>query len=182
MTRAIELHTERLILKPLSMLHLSEKYVSWLNDPEVNMYLDNGGDYTMEKLNQYLEEVENKNIYFWGIHLKENLKHIGNIKIDPIYEEKGYGEYGILMGDKSEWNKGYAKEASLCIINFCFNAIDLKKITLGVIENNFNAVQLYINLGFVQEQFLENHGIYNNMYCNCFRMGLSNPKVEFNKI
>ena len=40
-----------------------------------------------------------------GIHLKENCKHIGNIKIDPINKKHGTGEYGIMMGDKDEWGK-----------------------------------------------------------------------------
>ena len=90
-----------------------------------------------------------KNILFWAIHLKDSNKHIGNIKIDPIDYEDNSGEYGILMGDKTNWGMGYSKEASLAIINYCFKELKLSKLHLGVIEDNINAVMLYKKMGFV---------------------------------
>ncbi len=179
MINAVQLETERLILLPLSSKHSTDEYVSWLNDPEVYKYLETGGDYTMEKLDEFLKEVEKKNIFFWGIHLKSNSKHIGNIKIDPVNTKNKLGEYAILMGDRSEWKKGYAKEASIEVIKFCFEVIGLRKITLGVIDDNLSAVQLYYNLGFIKEGEYKKHGIYGGKYCNCIRMALFNPVVSY---
>jgi RimJ/RimL family protein N-acetyltransferase len=179
MIKAVKLETERLFILPLSTKHTSDEYVSWLNDYEVYKYLETGGDSNLMKLNQFLEDVERKNIYFWGIHLKEGLKHIGNIKIDPINNKNQLGEYGILMGDRSECNKGYAKEASKCVIQFCFEVLELRKITLGVLDNNKAALQLYLNLGFKSEGVYEKHGIYDGKYCNCIRMALFNPTVSY---
>ena len=82
--RATILESKNLIFKPLSLDHLSNDYVDWLNDKEVNKYLETGNNYTLDKLENFLIEVEKKDIYFWAIHLKENDTHIGNIKIDPI--------------------------------------------------------------------------------------------------
>jgi len=75
--------TKRLILKPLTSEHLSQDYVNWLNDIEVYKYLETGGNFTIEMLQEYLKEVEKKDIYFWAIHKKEGNLHLGNIKIDP---------------------------------------------------------------------------------------------------
>ena len=36
----IDLESERLIFKRLSREHISADYVDWLNDTEVNMYLE----------------------------------------------------------------------------------------------------------------------------------------------
>jgi RimJ/RimL family protein N-acetyltransferase len=99
---AIELESDRLIYLPVTLQHLSSTYVDWLNDPEVIQFLESGGNYTYKDLKDYLENVERKKLLFWGIHLKDTGKHIGNIKIDPINHRHGWGEYGILMGDKSE--------------------------------------------------------------------------------
>ena len=173
------LHSERLLLKPLSLEHLSEMYVQWMNDPDVNQYLETGGDYTLEKLKTFLTEVESNDILFWGIHVKSNDLHIGNIKIDPVNEKHGLCEYGILMGNKSEWGKGYAKEASLRIIDYCFNDLGLRKMTLGVIEDNLAAVNLYKKLGFITEGRYLNHGIYQNRYRNSIRMALFNPLFSY---
>ena len=167
---AIRLESERLILEPLTLKHLSKKYVSWMNDVDVYRYLETGGDYSLADLELYLKDQEQKNIFFWAIHLKVTHKHIGNIKIDPIDKEKNSGEYGIMMGDKTEWGKGYAKEASLRVLEFCFEKIKLSQVTLGVIENNINAFKLYEKIGFEIDKVNKNSGIYMGEMCNSVRM------------
>lgn len=170
------LKSERLILKPLGLAHLSENYVNWMNDPLVNKYLESGGNYTLELLKEYLTDVEANNILFWAIHLKSDFKHIGNIKIDPINKKHGFGEYGILMGDRQEWKKGFAKEASQLVLDFCFSSVGLRKINLGVVPENENAVKLYNNLGFILEGTYKRHFFYNNRYYDCYRMAVFSPE------
>lgn len=169
------LETERLILKPLSLEHLSQDYVDWLNDIDVYKYLETGGNYTLEMLRDYLLDVEKKDIYFWGIHLKDNNLHIGNIKIDPINIKHGTAEYGIMMGRKSEWGKGYAKEATLKILDYSFNELHIRKITLGVVTDNTSAFNLYKRVNFEIEGIYKKHGFYEGKYCDLARMALFNP-------
>jgi ribosomal-protein-alanine N-acetyltransferase len=174
------LESERLILKPLSIVHLSEDYLSWLNDEIVYKYLETRGNYTIEMLKQFLLKIEEQDIFFWGIHLKSNGKHIGNIKIDPINAVHGLGEYGIMMGDRNEWGKGYAFEASKRVIDFCFfERMNLRKMTLGVVASNFSAVKLYVKLGFLLEGNYKNHSIYNGKYEDVLRMAIFNPNVKY---
>jgi RimJ/RimL family protein N-acetyltransferase len=168
----IDLESERLIYKRVSAEHVADAYVNWINDSEVNMYLETGGNYTLDLLEAYVEEQYKKDIYFWAIHLKASKKHIGNIKIDPIDLKANSGEYGILMGDKTNWGKGYAKEASLAIINYCFDVIKLDKITLGVVEDNINAVFLYKKIGFKIDEIIKGKKPYNNKITNSLRMSL----------
>lgn len=169
----IDLESERLIFSRLSRQHISADYVNWINDPEVNMYLETRGNYTIDLLKSYIEEQYKNEVYFWAIHLKNSNKHIGNIKIDPIDLEANSGEYGILMGDKSNWGKGYAKEASIRIIDYCFKELKLSKITLGVIEDNVNAAFLYKKMGFTIDQVKKDVGIYNSKLSNALRMSLN---------
>ncbi len=168
--------SERLLLKPISMEHCTETYVGWMNDPDVILYLESGGNYTIELLKEYIDTSMKKGVFFWGIHLKENEKHIGNIKIDPINYRHGFGEYGILMGDKEEWGKGYAKEASKLCIDFCFDVLKLRKVNLGVIAVNKGAVELYKKLGFVIEGLFKEHGFYDNKLEDLIRMTIFNNR------
>lgn len=172
----IEFDTERLILKPLSLFHLSQHYVDWMNDDEVNKYLESGGNYSLELLKDYLTDVEKNKILFWGIHIKNSNKHIGNIKIDPIDNLILSAEYGIMMGDKTEWGKGYAKEASLAVIEYCFNRLGLHQIILGVKKENINAVKLYQKLNFKQydSSDFSYSGVENNS--DSIRMIIKNDK------
>jgi [ribosomal protein S5]-alanine N-acetyltransferase len=175
---ADQLESERLYYKPLSLTHLSDRYVSWLNNPTVYKYLETGGDQTIDTLKQYLTDVEKKEMLFWGIHLKSSEEHIGNIKIDPINRRHGLGEYGILMGDERQWGKGYAKEASIRIINYCFEIQKLRKITLGVVSKNEAAVKLYNSLQFQIEGVYKRHGLYDGEYLDVLRMALFSPNIS----
>jgi len=169
------LNSDRLVLNPLALTHCTNEYLAWMNNPEVYRYLETGGDYKIEDLRKYLESVEaNPFMLFWAIHLKENGKHIGNVKIDPINKRHGLGEYGIMMGDSDEWGKGYAKEASEIVINHCFRDLRLRKITLGVVEDNRAAVNLYKKLGFCTEGIYKDHGYYDGKLCNLIRMAIFN--------
>lgn len=172
--KAKVLESERLILKPLSLKHLTTTYVDWMNDIDIYKYLETGGNYTLKDLEDYLSQQEKNDILFWAIHIKESKKHIGNIKIDPLDYTNNSGEYGIMMGDKTEWGKGYAKEASLKVINFCFNELNLSQVTLGVIQNNINAIKLYEKIGFVVEKIIENFGKYQGKVCSSIRMVKTN--------
>ena len=112
-----------------------------------------------------------------GYSLKKNNFHIGNVKVDPINKFHGLGEFGIMIGEKSEWGKGYAKESTITIINYCFKKIKLRKITLGVVEDNIAAFKMYEKIGFLIEGKYKNHGFYNNKYCNMIRMAIFNPNI-----
>jgi RimJ/RimL family protein N-acetyltransferase len=175
--KAVPLESERLIYVPLSVNHLSYEYVSWLNDPEIFRYLETGGNYTINMLEDFLKQVEKLNVYFWAIHLKDSNKHIGNIKIDPISIRNSNGEYGIMMGDRDSWGKGYAYEASKRIIEYFFNEeLFLRKITLGVVGNNIAAYNLYNKLGFKQEGRYHAHSSFEGQYLDVIRMAVFNPK------
>lgn len=176
------MQTDRLILTPISKDHITERYVAWLNDKEVNKYLETRGNYSIERLTDYIENLIIQKKAMWAIHLKESNKHIGNIKIDPINIKHGYGEYGILIGDKHEWGKGFAREASKRVIDYFFHDdFKLRKITLGVVADNTDAMSLYRNLGFIIEGVYKNHVIYDNIYYDVVRMALFNPEYFYDK-
>jgi ribosomal-protein-alanine N-acetyltransferase len=168
------INTERLILLPLSMEHCSKEYLNWLNDPLVYKFLETRGNQNLEMLKDFIENQIKNKVAIWAITLKSTGKHIGNIKIDPINFKHGFGEYGILMGDKNEWGKGYAKEASIGVIDYFFNEINLRKITLGVVKQNAQAVALYEKLGFVTEGIYKEHLVYDGIYYDVLRMSLFN--------
>ena len=153
----IVLETERLILSSITLADCSENYLSWLNDTDVNMYLESSFyQHNMQGLVDFVNGYQsNKKAVFLVIRLKENNKHIGNIKIDKINYIHRNCEYGIMMGDKTEWGKGYAKEASIAIINYAFEELGLNKVNLGVISSNDVAVKLYKKIGFVVEGVLK---------------------------
>ncbi len=177
--KAIKIESKRLCYYPLDTSFASNDYVKWMNDEDVNRYLESGGDYNLQKLKDFLKTVEKRNILFWAIVIKDKNKHIGNIKIDPISERNKTGEYGILIGDKASWSKGYAKEATQTILDYCFSEkVGLRKITLGVVSNNISALNLYRKLGFEQEGLYKQHAYHDGKWCDVVRMAIWNTDLK----
>ena len=77
------------------------------------------------------------------------------------------------MGDKTNWSKGYAKEASKRVLKYCFEELKLSKITLGVIQENTSAVKLYEKIGFTIDVIKKDTGTYNNKLSNSLRMSIN---------
>ena len=170
-----KLESDRLILSQISENDISNKYLSWLNDKDVNRFTGFNGDYTINMLEDYIENLIIKKTHFWTIKIKDTNKHIGNIKIDPIDFYHGFAELGIIIGDKEEWGKGFAQEAINLVIDYCFKSLKIRKINLGVLSENFAAVKLYLKIGFKIEGTLKFQVKFNNKYIDTIKMAIFNP-------
>jgi len=60
-------------------------------------------------------------------------------------------EFGIMIGDKNYWNKGYGTEAVRLLVQHGFNTLNLNRIYLRVLENNPRAIRSYEKVGFIHE-------------------------------
>ena len=135
-------------LRELTENDASEAYCEWLNDPIVNKYLETR-ETTIEDLKQYIRsKKENPNCLFFGVFLKENDKHIGNVKLEPIDYKEKTSYFGMLIGEKEQWGKGLGTEATRLAVDYAFNVLHLKEIMLGVIAENKAAIRVYEKTGF----------------------------------
>jgi len=142
------IYGKRIYLRILRKQDASEKYCSWINDNEVNRYLDSK-KISIEELREYVRVRRlDPNCLFYGIFLKSNDTHIGNIKLEPIDYIKKKATLGILIGMKEFWSKGYGTEALKTLVNYAFKSLHLKDINLGVIKKNNAAIKAYEKSGF----------------------------------
>lgn len=177
MSKQIFLDAPRLFFQPVDSTYCTDAYLSWLNDAEVTRYMEIFQPYTKDQLLEFLKKAEsNEELLFWAIHVKESGKHIGNIKIDPVNRRHRHAELGLMIGDKEEWGKGYAREATEKIVQYCFEQEHLHKITLGVLAENVQAIKLYEKVGFEREGIYREHVIFENQFCSVIRMAIFSPK------
>lgn len=167
---------ERIYLRELNQEDTSPEYCNWLNDPMVNEFLETKKT-TIEELKQYVKEKkENSNCLFLGIFLKENNKHIGNIKLEPIDFNNKRATIGILIGNKDYWGKGIATEATRLLVNYAFNSLDLKEVNLGVISENKAAIKVYKKVGFQIDRIEKKSTMYGNKYYDGIIMSINKDK------
>jgi [ribosomal protein S5]-alanine N-acetyltransferase len=157
------LETPRLILRTMNAADASDRYLSWMRDPIVNQYLESR--FSLPECTQDLITfIENMNAtpdsLLCGIFLREDLRHIGNIKVGPIVTRHARSEIGYLIGDREVWGKGYASEAISEICRYGFEELELAKITAGVYENNTSSAKALLKAGFMHEATILSHVVY----------------------
>jgi ribosomal-protein-alanine N-acetyltransferase len=162
-TLFIEIETERLVLRNMTLDDVSQDYVNWLNDPEINKYLSCANTVqTKESCLTYVQSYEGRNDRaLIGIFLKDHDLHIGNLTISSIDWHNKIGDIGISIGRKELMGKGFAKEALNGIMRFFFNQLGLHRLQAGVNALNLRSLKLFIKCGFKIEGLLRESNYIN---------------------
>ncbi|TND05922.1 MAG: acetyltransferase [Bacteroidetes bacterium] len=171
------LETERIGLRPLTADDASPEYLSWLNDPEVTRGIETGlFPTTPAALEAYLEAVsKSKSDLMFAIIDKANGKHIGNCKLANINWVNRNSQFGIIIGDKPSWGKGFGKEACSLLVNYAFEKLNLHKVWLIVYANNPAAQAIYEKAGFVREGCQKEQVFSEGTYVDTYLMAIFNP-------
>ncbi|MFA6414391.1 MAG: GNAT family N-acetyltransferase [Candidatus Paceibacterota bacterium] len=139
---------ERVYVRPMSETDATSVYAAWLNDSEVNKYLATKST-TVEELKRYIATKNGQSdTLLFGMFLKEDNRHIGTIKLEPIDIANKRATIAIMLGDKREWGKGYGPESMRLLITHCFNELGLEEVNLGVLAQNVSAIKSYEKIGF----------------------------------
>ncbi|AKH79029.1 acetyltransferase (GNAT) domain protein [Leptospira interrogans str. 2003000735] len=170
-SKIFTIYTSRFILRLLTEVDVTEKYLSWFKNLETKKYVVTASEMLgLEKLKDYVRKRTNRNdVLFWGIFEKETNVHIGNVKYEPIDSEKGFAVMGILIGDVSYRGKGVSGEVIKATSSFLKENKNIKQIILGVHRQNHMAIKAYGKLGFRNQDT----NFINNSDSNVLTMVLS---------
>lgn len=161
-------------LRPLERTDLNERYLSWLNDPEVTRYTETGiFPATAEDLENYYRSITgSKNDVMLAVADKKSGQHIGNVKLGPIRWIHRVATFGILIGEKEFWGKGVGLEATRLMVEYGFYRLNLHRIDLGVFAEHEAAVNCYEKAGFKVEGRLRQDLFLDGEYKDRLWMGL----------
>ena len=165
----MSLYGQRIILRQIKIA--TRQYVDWLNDIEVNRYLESRfTKQTMETCQDFINNANGDiNTYFYGIYVKG--VHVGNIKLH-INPRHNYGNIGFLIGDKSNWGKGNTTEAIKTVVKFAFETLELKKVWAGVYEQNKGSIKALKKVGFTEEGRQKRHYLSEGKYIDGISMAI----------
>jgi len=168
------LKSSRLLLSHLEAIDLNSTYLDWLNDPEVNCYLETRFlQQTSESLQAYWQSHrEDLSSPWFAIRLSADRRHIGNIKLGPIHWLHRRADISLFIGDRSCWGHGYATEAITLIRDWAFRELDLQKLGAGIYSCNIGSRRAFEKAGFELEGSLREEVVCSGRRIDTWRMGL----------
>lgn len=145
------LETSRLRLEPFPDELLTDRYVAWLNDPEVVRYSEQRHlTHTLESCRSFIDGFSEGPNGLWAIREKAHgLRHIGNISTE-VDLGAGTGDIRILIGEKSVWGTGLGAEAWRRVMQHLFVDLALAKVTAGTMAENRGMLGIMAKSGMVE--------------------------------
>ncbi len=159
MTLDRPISTPQLTLVSLSTGHAAGPYLVWMNDVEVMKYLESRDRaYRRSDLETYIEDCNSDPaVLLLGLFDRCDGVHVGNIKLGPVEARHRRGDVGLVIGDKTKWGRGLAREAIVGITDHAFAALDLAKVTAGCYGSNVGSVRAFLAAGWHEEARRRRH-------------------------
>lgn len=158
---SIVLNTDRFELRELGVDDVSQRYVDWLNDPQVNRFLEvRHQTNSLESLKTFIGDiVKSADDFMFGIFTRDTHRHIGNIRLGPINRQYRRAVTGLLIGELDWWGKGVALEVIQVVSDWGFAAQNLHKIEAGCYSTNMASVTAFTRAGYREQGRLKEHFI-----------------------
>ena len=140
---------EKVALGPLRR-DLLPLYERWINDFEVTVTL--GAQ--MRPMTHEAEEAwyqraaQGEGSVSFTIYERSTLRPIGNTGLHNIDHLHRTAEFGILIGEKDCWDKGYGTEVTTLMLDYGFTCLNLHNIILSVDSGNQRGIRAYTRAGF----------------------------------
>ncbi len=166
---------ERIRLRALRRVDLP-LFVDWLNDPEVIQGLMVYLPFSIHDEEDWFDQTRKKSPeerpLTIDILTEAGWEPIGNCGLFDIDWRIRSAEFGIMIGAKQHWDKGYGTEALRVLLQHGFDTLNLNRISLQVYETNLRAIRSYEKAGFVHEGKLRQGHYQDGKYVDVFLMSM----------
>jgi len=143
----------------------------WFNDPEVIQYLGIYLPMTEMVEEKWIESIGTTrlltDVFFIIEAIEEKgTRPIGDTGLGGINSKDHNAGFGIAIGEKDYWSKGYGTEAARVLVNYGFGQLNLHRITSGAVAFNERSIRMHRSLGFKEEgrqrDFVYRNGRYHD--------------------
>ena len=152
-----QLNTSRLRLIGFNETFITERYVSWLNNPSVVQYSNQRFmRHTVSTCGEYWNEMSHSGNACWAIVLRDTGSHIGNITTvkDLI---NNVTDIRMLIGEVDCWGKGLGLEAFGAVIGYLFDKTEVRKVTAGTLSCNIGMNTIMLRSGMKPDGVRNRH-------------------------
>ena len=164
------LETDRLILRRYVAKDALAMYKNWASDGEVTKFLM-WPTHLSQKVSQsvtedWVKQYSNESYYHWAIVLKDNGDEpIGDIAVVDMNEKISMVHIGYCLG-RAWWHKGITSEALKTVMDFLFDAVDVKRVEARHDPRNPNSGKVMKKCGMRYEGTLRDSDWNNQGICD----------------
>ena len=176
---------KRVYLEPFASTHLYDPaYYAWLRDIDVVRYIGReellqGIPFT-EAENYVMQLWKEEYCHFLAVHHTETGKFIGTAKVNFISAQgrkHGIADMGIMLGERSFWGQGLAKDILQAISIFAFDELHARKLSAGGYSLNEAVVKAFLRIGYkidgkLRRQLVVDHSYCDHVLMSCFEQEL----------
>ena len=169
MSAVIEINTERLQLRPISLSD-AEAILQYRSDSITNRYqgwipktIDDVYDFINNKVSL---DINLPDSWYQIVIIKKNdLELIGDLGIHFLDKNIKQVELGCTL-DKYQQGKGYATEALNAVLMYLFNELDKHRIIASIDPENIKSIKLFERLGFQKEAHFKKSVLLNGKWAD----------------
>ena len=166
---------QRIVLRPHSEANF-ERLHAWRNDvelqelssPSVSSYTE---EQTRDTLARWMRRDRTDIIHF-AIHLAVTQQIIGFLHIAMIEPEHMRCRIGIVVGERHLWGRGYGSESLRCALDYCFDELDMNRVSAETYASNPRSAALLEKVGFVREGTMRESVRKNGEFVDEYQYGL----------
>ncbi len=163
---------KRVYLRPVDPEDV-DRFVLWFNDPEVRVNLSSAIPINRLREREFVEKLyQGERDVVLAIVEREGNHHIGVAGLHKIGLPNRNATFGIAIGEKTFWDKGFGTEAARLILDYGFKQLNLHRVTLWVYSTNPRAIHVYEKLGFKEEGRKRESEYREGTYCDDVLMGI----------
>jgi len=160
-------------------------YLRWINDFDVVRTMGmQMGPMTMEAEEAWYERAsKNDHDILFTVYEANGFRPIGNTGLGRIDRRHQTAEFGILIGEKEQWGRGYGTETTRLVLDYGFTILGLHNIMLRVYSFNERGIRAYTRAGFhtvgrMREAFRMGSRAYDVIYMDFLATEFQSPNLS----
>jgi diamine N-acetyltransferase len=156
-------------------------FVRWFNDPEVRQFILMIRPMSMADEERWVERLpERQDDFLFAVEalVEGEWVHIGNVGLHDVDWKNRSAVFGIALGEKQYWGRGYGTKATKAVLRYAFGELNLHRVELEVFAYNPRAIRCYEKAGFRREGTRRQSHFHDGQYHDAYRMGILREEFE----
>lgn len=153
------IRTSRLVIRDIEIKDISPEYVAWLNNPEVNKYLEiRFAEQTPHAVEDFIKSKlrNTRSSKHFGVYDNGGKRLVGTVTLPSIKWNHLSADLSFVIGHPGAKGKGYATEAVHGVVYYCFRHCGLVKLWAGYYDGHTGSAKVLSKNGFCEEGRLKN--------------------------